>query len=324
MNDPVTIAATVAEEVLFPNALATDQADLVSRANLDALAQAGLYGMFGPAEFGGHSADLATASEIAEHLAGGCLTTALVWLQHHGLVGKLLLGADDLRARMLGDLCSGATRAGIVFAGLLPGPSPLHATRCDGSWILDGHAPWVSGWGRIDVLQVAARGPDDTVVTLLLDNLDRPELTANRHRLAALNASGTVKLSFAELQVGDDHVVSIEPHAPADAGGQRLRLNGSLALGVARRCCALLGPGPHDEELRHVRDALDHGNDATMADARAAAAAFAQRVATKLVVTTGSRALEADNHAQRLAREAMFLLVFASRPSIKAGILERL
>lgn len=324
MTDPVALAAQIAEHTLFPNALATDRSDVVDRTNLDALAKAGLYGMFGPVELGGHGADLPTACSVVEHLASGCLTTTLVWMQHHGLVGSLLAGPAPLRDRLLPELCTGARRSGIVFAGLIPGPSPLHATRRDGGWQLDGHAPWVSGWGRIDTLQVAARGPDDTVVTVALDDLDRPELTAHRHHLAALDASATVRLDFAGLTVDDADVISVVPHDPAAAGGQRLRLNGSLALGVARRCCDLIGPSHLDDDLDAVRAQLDEADDDTMADARAAASAFANRAATALVVTTGSRALETDQHAQLLLREAMFLLVFGSRPAIKAALLARI
>ena len=325
MNDPVALATDIAENVLFPNALRTDQSDLVDRANLDALADAGLYGLFGPTELGGYSADLATACAVIEQLASGCLTTTLVWMQHHGLVGNLLVGPSNLRDRLLPDLCTGTRRSGIVFAGLLPGPSPLKATNQDGGWVLDGSAPWVSGWGRMNTLQIAARGPDDTVVTFVLDNLDQPNLTAQRHRLAALDASGTVRLDFAGLQIDDSAVLSVVPHDPAAAGGARLRLNGSLALGVARRCCVLIGPSPLDDALNEVRNQLDDAaasnDDRAIAEARAAASAFANRAATTLVVHTGSHALDTDQHAQRLMREAMFLLVFGSRPTIKTALL---
>lgn len=324
VNGPVALATDLAEHVLFPRALHTDRSELVDRSNLDALADAGFYGLFGPVELGGHAADLPTACAVIEQLASGCLTTTLVWMQHHGLVGNLLSGPRALRDRLLADLCAGTRRAGIVFSGLIPGPSPVLATRSDDGWVLDGAAPWVSGWGRIDTLQIAARSADDAVVTIALDDLDRPGLAAHRHRLAALDASGTVRLDFAGLRIDDAEVISVVPHDPAAAGGQRLRLNGSLALGVARRCCALIGPSPLDGELTAVRDRLDRADDDEIAAARAAAALFANRAATRLVVTTGSRALEFDQHAQRLMREAMFLLVFGSRPAIKAALLDRL
>jgi hypothetical protein len=48
------------------------------------------------------------------------------------------------------------------------------------------------------------------------------------------------------------------------------------------------------------------------------------RAATTLTVATGARAVLRDHHAQRLVREAMFLLVFGSRPPIKSALLDLL
>lgn len=319
--DPIIVARRMAEEVLFPRAIETDRADLVAQSNLDALAEAGLYGLFGPLDLGGFAADLPTGSAVVENIASGCLTTALVWLQHHGLVGNLQMGSAVLRDRYLADAVSGARRSGIVFAGLLPGPSPLNASRIEGGWVLTGTAPWVSGWGRINTLQIAARGPDDTVVTVVLDDLTGADVSAERHDLTVLNSSGTVKLTFSDVQFGDDHVISVAPHDPGAYNGLSLRLNGSLALGVARRCCDLLGPSPLDDQLSEVRSHLDGADESNIAEARARASAFASKAATTLLVHTGSRAIEMDQHAQRLAREAMFLLVFGSRPAIRSALL---
>ena len=61
-----------------------------------------------------------------------------------------------------------------------------------------------------------------------------------------------------------------------------------------------------------------------MAQARAAASELAVRAAAALAVQVGSQSVTVDQHAQRLAREAMFLLVFGSRPRIKNALLRRL
>ena len=47
----------------------------------------------------------------------------------------------------------------------------------------------MTGWGLIDLVQVVARGPDDTVVTLIMDAAAQPGLTVTRQRLAAVDAS---------------------------------------------------------------------------------------------------------------------------------------
>ena len=75
----------------------------------------------------------------------------------------------------------------------MPGPPRLRARPDGGGWRLDGDAPWVTGWGLIDLLLVVARGPDDSVVSLILDAAAQPGLTVTRERLAAVNASVTVR-----------------------------------------------------------------------------------------------------------------------------------
>jgi hypothetical protein len=93
---------------------------------------------------------------------------------------------------------------------------------------------------------------------------------------------------------------------------------------VARRCLQFIGPSRLDGELDDCRRQLDEAKDEEMAEARAAAAELALRAAAALVVHHGSRSILYHDHAQRLYREAAFLLVFGSRPAIRASILHRL
>ncbi|HET6794473.1 MAG TPA: acyl-CoA dehydrogenase family protein [Acidimicrobiales bacterium] len=319
-------AARLADEVLFPAAPAVDLAARVPPSHLEALAAAGLYGAAVPVEQGGLGLSGADHCRVVEHLASGCLATTFVWLQHHSLVRSLAAGGGDdgLRRRWLGPLCAGRTRAGIALGGLLPGPPRLTARRRDGGWLLDGHSPWVTGWGLVDVLQVAARGPDDACVWLAVEPT-AGGLRAERQRLVAVDASSTVSLAFEGVAVDDGALVRLEPYEQAAAEyAANLRANGSLALGVARRCCRIVGPGPLDDDLDRCREALDRASPAAMPSARAAASALAHRAAGAAVARSGSGSLLAGHHAQRLAREALFLLVFGSRPAIRQDLLARL
>lgn len=318
-------ARRISDDVLFPTALDVDRADVVPVERFDVLADAGLYGIAGPPEHGGVGSPTAAAAVI-EALAGGCLATTFVWMQHHGSVGAVAACDDTaLRRRWLQPLCAGAVRAGIVFTGLIPGPPRLNATPTVDGWRLDGTADWVSGWGLVDVLLVLARGPKDTLVSLLVDAAEQPGVTAERQRLAAIDASATVRLRFGRVPVPADRVVDSEPFDPA-AGSRAgaLRSNGSLALGVAGRASRLLGSGDLAAQLDACRVRLDDADDDTIAAARADASAFAARVTSALVVDGGGRSILTDAHAQRLAREALVLLVFGSRPGIKAALAERL
>jgi len=329
-RDVLAAARGLADDVLFPEAMRVDHLDAVPAAHLDALAAAGLYGAPVPVQAGGLGLDLGTACAVTEELASGCLATTFVWLQHRGLA--MTLAAEDtpaaLRDRWLGPACLGQVRGGIALGGLIPGPPLLRARPAGDGWRLDGEAPWVTGWGLIDLLLVVARGPGDTVVSLILDAAAQPGLTVTRERLAAVNASVTVQLGFDGVLVPAERRIGQAPFDPAEGlRPDRMRVNGSLALGLARRCVRLLGPGPLDDELAACRERLDDAltaGPAAMAQARAAASELAVRAAAALAVRDGSRSVAVDQHAQRLAREAVFLLVFGSRPGIKSALLRRL
>ena len=320
-------ARRLADEVLFPAAPEVDGADSVPADHLDALAAAGLYGAAGPGEEGGLGLDQPGMAELVETLAGGCLATTFVWLQHHGLVRSLSApdAPADLRAEWLAPLCRGERRAGIALAGLLPGPPRLRAEGGRFGWVVQVESPWVSGWGMVDVLQVAARGPGDTVVWLMVDAVAGRALSAERQRLVAADASQTVHLTFSGMRVPPERHLRTEPYEESTwTGGAGLRVNGSLALGVAARCCRLIGPDPLDDALDECRRRLDRSPPDSMADARAAASALAVRAAAALLVHAGSSSILRGHHAERLYREAAFLLVFGSRAAIRAGLLERL
>jgi len=262
---------------------------------------------------------------VIEALASGCLSTTFVWIQHHSGVRAVARSSTaGLRERWLPPMCRGEVRGGIARAGEIPGPPRLTARAEGDGLVLDGEAPWVTGWGRIDVLLVAARrGPD--VVRMLVDARPAGTIRAERLPLVGTNASGTFTLSFRGHPVAADRIVETLPFAEVAANDpSTLRTNGSLALGVAARCCALLGAGPLDDALGEVRAALDDATPASLPAARARASELAVRAAAALIVEQGGRAIVMDHHAQRLAREALFLLVFGSRSSIRDELLQLL
>jgi alkylation response protein AidB-like acyl-CoA dehydrogenase len=328
-------ARRIADEVLFPAAASVDRSDRVPALELELLATAGLYGAAAPRSVGGADLPLPEFALVVEALASGSLATAFVWAQHHGLVRTLagLPEAAPVRAAWLPALAAGSCRAGAAYGGLLPGPPRLRATpNPAGGWLLSGRSPWVSGWGLVDVLHVAARGPDDTVVWLIVDAVERPGLVATRQHTVAADAAGTVALEFAGLPVPADRETQVVPYEGAAATGAPLRTNGSLPLGVTARCLRLVGGGQAAGELgaelvacrAALDEAIDSPDPAAMPVARAGASELAVRAAAALAVATGSAAALAGSHAERLTREALFLLVFGSRPQIKASLLGRL
>lgn len=318
-------ARRIADDVLYPAAMDTDAADRVPASHLDLLAAEGFYGLAGPPEEAGAGLDAAGACRVIETLAGGCLATTFVWLQHHSAVRAASAAGARLREDWLGPLCRGIRRSGIALGGALPGPPLLRATPAAGGYLLDGVSPWVTGWGLVDTLYTAARDERGNIVTALLSAAPGPTLSAEPLRMVAVNASCTAAVRFDGYLAAADRVTAVLPHREwLAADAMNLRINGSLALGVAGRCCALIGASPLDGELVMRRAALDEAAAEHMPAARAAASDLAIRAAAALVTIQGSRAILSGQHAQRLAREALFLLVFASRPAIKENLAGRL
>jgi alkylation response protein AidB-like acyl-CoA dehydrogenase len=312
-------AVRIADEILFPDADRVDRSDRVPAGHLDRLAADGFYGLAGR-----DGVDRPTLGRMVEALAGGCLATTFVWIQHHS---ALRAARDSTRpgisATWYEPLRAGRRRAGVSLTGARPGPVLLKARRVSGGYRIDGTAPWVTGWDLIDTLYLGARD-GGTIMFALLDAVAGPALRVDPLELVAVQASRTVHLSFEDYFVSDERVTGTLPVTDWPAlDAANLRLNGSLALGVAARCCRLIGPGHLDGELDAAREALDAGTPETMPTARARAAELALRAAASLTVHTGSRGVLAGEPAQRLVREATFLLVFGSRPAIRAELLDR-
>ncbi|HEY1539346.1 MAG TPA: acyl-CoA dehydrogenase family protein [Solirubrobacteraceae bacterium] len=318
-------AARIADEVLFTAALAVDATGEIPASHFDALAAAGLYGIAGPPHAGGSDLDLQAQRRIRELLAGGCLTTAFVWAQHHGVVRSVRNAGGAIADAWLPDLCSGRLRGGLALAALRPGPSSLRVTlHDDGGATLEGSSPMVTGWGYVDVLLAVARLPTDEIVFVLVD-ATHGGLQARPLRLAALEASRTVRLELAAVRVAADAVVRTAALPAWAAEGESVRMNGALAVGVAARCARIAGTPSLIAAVAACRRALDVADDGDeLAQARAGASLLAMRAASYLVAERGSVAVDLREHAQRLAREAIFLLAFAQRPAIKEALLREL
>jgi len=336
----VTDARRLAEEVLFPRAAEVDRAERVPTALLDALAEQGFYatgappGLVVPDRPALDLPDDAARAAVVEAFAGGCLSAAFVWQQHRGALRAVAAMPADgsLREEFLPAMAAGRARAGLAIgAATRTGPPLIRATEVDSGWSLTGTAPWVTGWGMVDVLLAAARDGRDRVIWSLVDAVAGPCIRPAPLDLVAVRASGTVTLELDGLIVPSSRVLSIEPQADYLArDAESLTSNGFLAVGVAGRAIGLIEADDAAAgarlraELDAVRTGLLGAGAAEAPAARAAASELALRAAGALAVRTGSRSVLTGSHAERLLREALFLLTFGTRPTIRSALLDRL
>lgn len=217
-------ARRIAVTVLGPRAQQTDQGDGPDRDNFQALADAGLFGLAIPREYGGLDASGTTQREITELLASYCGVTTFTQAQHHGPSRMIVNGPNaELKRRLLPDLAAGRMLCAISFAHLRrPGPPVLTATPVPGGYRLNGTAPWVTGWGVMNQVVFGATLPDERFVYVWSpgDRADFPDLFTDNGPeddewgtlrastplpLCAMNASATVTLTCEDWFVPAAH-----------------------------------------------------------------------------------------------------------------------
>jgi alkylation response protein AidB-like acyl-CoA dehydrogenase len=333
----VDAARALAEELLAPAAEATDVADVVPRSHIDALAAAGLCGMFCPPVV-----PVAAGREIFEILAGACGVTFFVWVQHHAPVRMLAATPNEaLKHRNLDDLCTGRVLGGVAFAYLRrPGPPAVVARRTSGGYRIDGEAPWVTSWGLAGLYSVAAR-MDDQVVYFVIEGVPAPAVRPSPPlALAAMGASSTVRLTFDGLVVPDDDVLTVMAFDEWRSRDQLATAQPNpAAFGIAATCVRLLAQQDEDaaralgaevDDCRSRSYALadarrsDAAHLAAMVAARAESLELGVRAATALVASIGGRAMASGHPAQRLLREAAFFTIQAQTPALRRATLAQL
>ena len=317
-NELVERAVALADNQLFPKALEVDAQGTVPDSQLDLICDAGFHGLFVSTEFGGLGVSPQTQWAVHEAISGGCLTTSFVWAQHAGPSKAAIETNGPMKARWAEALATGESRGGVAFAHLNRPCTPMRRADPQGNgWLFSGTAPFVTGWGHIDVVLTAARH-GESIVWAMLDAEDCETLTSRRLSLAAIDSAVTVELTLDNHPVSDKSVTSVETFSEwAEKYRHGLRSNGSNPLGVASRAARLLGPSPLDEQLYEARNKINSAGAEELPEARALLGDLCVRATSALVAKVGGSALFVEQQAQRLARESLFLLVQGQTPEIK-------
>ncbi len=353
----------IADEVLRPAAEESDQADGPNLANFKALAEAGLFGMSMPEEYGGLNISGAMQREVTEILASACGVTTFVQGQHHGSSRMIANGPNQLlKQHLLPDLVAGRTLCAISFAYLRrPGPPVLRAEATEGGYLLEGTAPWVTGWGLMRQVVIGAGMPDGRFGYFWVpgDRNEFPEvfegchipdnpglLTASKPLpLCAMNASATVELTCSQLFVPSEHLLSYSDRETMARNDKNGILGGTaLPIGCAAGSVRLLCEIAERRKIAAVSHAADkmkdelsrlrsevhnwqgHGENEERfrraVELRAWAIQFAVRAAHACVTASSGAANSLTHPAQRLFREAMFYTIQAQTQEVMAGTLE--
>ncbi|MFI1374309.1 acyl-CoA dehydrogenase family protein [Streptomyces longwoodensis] len=317
----VARARRLADDLLAPSAERVD-AEGVPAAHIQAIKRSGLLGVSAPRAYGGAEAPAAVARETAEVLSGACGATWFVQTQHHTPVRMLARSDGPVRERLLGPLSRGELLSGVAYAHLRAHPrTPVRAVRHRGGWRFAGTVPWYTGWGLNDVLLLAGTTDADEALFAFAEARDQPGLRASEPlRLAALGGARTVSLKLDGLWLPEEAVVLRTPYDRWAADDRLRTLDTNPAVfGLTRAALTLLDEdtaAAFRARLTRVRAAAYALADTAPGlrvqerlDLRTEAFALLQAATTAAVVAGGGRTMLLTHRAQRLAREALFLLV---------------
>ncbi|MGZ3328169.1 MAG: acyl-CoA dehydrogenase family protein [Xanthobacteraceae bacterium] len=155
-------ARAFAHDEMMPLARQWDEEEVFPADTLRRAAALGFGGIYVSADLGGSALSRLDAALIFEELAQGCPSTA-AYVSIHNMVAWMVdaYGADDLRQRLLPDLCSMAKFGSYCLtepdSGSDAASLKTRAVRRDDHYVLDGNKAFISGGGRSDVYVVMAR-----------------------------------------------------------------------------------------------------------------------------------------------------------------------
>ncbi len=336
--------ARYAEEVLRPAALDVDRG-AVPASTIDDLRTLGALNHLAPVTCGGAGLGRDDDRRLHEILAGACFTTWLVWAQHASQFP--LAVAAPAPGPAVGRLLRGELLAGAATSDVRRYPDRyVAATRTRADWTFDGTLTWVSGWGLIDAITVAAVDPETaTVVTALIPVGDH--MRATPLTLSVVPGSRTFRVRLTAAPVPAENVLLVQTFAEWRAADVATTCDArpyyfGLATTVLRELAA--DPSP---PARHVAtvwepriaqlraDAYGLADEATAtgdgthraADRLAVKVAGGEALGTltrALVVAHSGRAVSADDTAQLHARSAMFTLIQAQSATVREAQLSTL
>jgi alkylation response protein AidB-like acyl-CoA dehydrogenase len=315
---------------------AYDQTGDFPAEDLAELAAAGAMRWAVPVAFDGEGLDLREHHLRYERIAAASLSTALLLTQRDAAVW-LIEAAEDapLRGELLRQLAHHEIFATVGIAQLTTsrqgGYPALRAHAEDDGYVLDGLVPWATGPAHAQIVVVGAALQDGRQVLLALPTDAEGVTISPPLRLAALQSSHTTSIRCDGVKIGRHGVLGGPAEQVLSALRKVLPLSQAyLATGLCRAALDLIAR--HDAEARRapaqrfeaqlarLREEIlslsQPGREQEASSAaprvRAACSDLAIRATHAAVTLYKGAALLASHPAQRLAREAMFLLVWSS------------
>ncbi|HEY0009956.1 MAG TPA: acyl-CoA dehydrogenase family protein [Tepidisphaeraceae bacterium] len=296
-----------------------------------------------PSAYGGEHLDAMELNDRYELLASASLSAALLLSQRDSAVGLIEVSSNEsLRRELLPRLASNAdwTTIGISHLTTSSRGSALSARRDGSGYRLDGDIPWASGATRASYIVAAAKLEEGRQLLFKLPT-DAPGVCVQPPmRLATLSAAPTSAITCENVHLPLDLVLKGPAENVLSGRSKAVRISQAFAAFGLTRAALRLIARLQNEAAATTLDILSRQFSdlrQTVADAnrdsdshdlqfvpllRSECNSLAMRATHAAVTLYKGGALDVMHPAQRLAREALFLLVWSSPTSVMDRNLE--
>jgi len=212
----VDLSRQISEELIVPKRAELDETEEYPTEILDAVAQADLYGLYVPEEYGGLGAGTFETVLALEQLGRGCIGVATAFAASAlGAYPVLIGGSDELKASYLPDIATGKRKAAFALTEANAGSdaSGIQTTAVlDGDeWVLNGTKQWITNAGEAQIYTViaitdrskGARGASMFVV----EDTDPGFSCGPKEKKMGIRCSSTRELIFKDCRIPKDRLI---------------------------------------------------------------------------------------------------------------------
>ena len=336
-------------EHVKPHAQAIDLDPAALKIAFDEMCRQELMALKRPLKYGGPEVSEQGFRAFQEMSARYSGALSFLMTQHQSAVSMLSKSENEaLKSEYLPKMADGEVTSGIAFSQLRrAGPPIMRAESCDGGYLLNGQAPWVTGLGFFKDFLLGATLPDGQAVFgfVPFSNQDGIRLS-EAMRLAAMESPQTVSAELTNYFLPEEKVVFVKGPAWAKRNDMiNIVLQGHFALGCAQAGIDVVREAFERKSLHFILEAaeeleselrkckeraskLPSGMDSEVTEdklqIRAWAIDLAVRCAHAAVTASSGAANSLQHPAQRIYREALVYTVSAQTPDIMRATLERL
>jgi butyryl-CoA dehydrogenase len=212
----VDIARQITDERIIPHRAELDEMHEFPRAILNEMAQADLFGIPIPEEYGGFGGGCLDIVLALEQLGRGCIGVGTAFAASSlGIYPIMIAGSEELKKKYLPDVASGRKFAafGLTEANAGSDASGIQTTAVlDGDeWVLNGTKQWITNGGEAEIYTVVAitdRSKGPRGASMFVVEAGDPGFSCGpKEKKMGIRASSTTELIFKDCRIPKDRII---------------------------------------------------------------------------------------------------------------------